>query len=59
MSIRIIRVKINLTQFKSWLNNEGYVSFDDEKYYYFPLKYFIILLQCSGSNPVSNSVFIN
>ena len=33
MSIRIIRVKINLTQFKSWLNNEGYVCFNDEKYY--------------------------
>ena len=33
MGIRIIRIKINSTELKNWLNNEGFVNLEDEEYY--------------------------
>lgn len=33
MGIRIIRIKINSTELKDWLNNEGFVCLEDEEYY--------------------------
>lgn len=33
MGIRIIRIKINSTKLKNWLNNEGFVCLEDEEYY--------------------------
>lgn len=33
MGIRIIRIKINSTELKNWLNNEGFVCLEDEEYY--------------------------
>lgn len=33
MGIRIIRIKINSTELKDWLNNEGFVNLEDEEYY--------------------------
>lgn len=32
MSIRILRIKINSTDWKNWLNNEGFIFFEDEEY---------------------------
>lgn len=33
MGVRIIRVKINSTELKNWLNNEGFVCLEEEEYY--------------------------
>ena len=33
MGIRIIRIKINSTELKNWLDNDGFVCLEDEEYY--------------------------